>query len=388
MKFRTKILPFMLAASLLFGLGAPAFAADSGYQDDLDSISAKMAELKKQKAAVKAQLDEAADEKAKKVSECSNQEQQINVTQQEVELINERISLLQKQAAEKKVEISEKQTDIDENYELYKKRMRAMYMAGESSAISLVLGAGDFSDFLMRTEMVRATAEHDKALLDTLRSDREQLEAAKAQLESDKVQIEASAAELSERKAEMEATLSSLQGAVFDIALEEENYKKNQAQIDAQYAQLQKEMNAIYESLKPKMSAEFVGGEFAWPLPGHYTVTSTYGDAGRSDNHTGTDIAGGTCYGSSIVAANDGTVVLVASTGSGYGNYVIVDHGGGYSTLYAHMSSITVSNGASVSRGQTEIGKVGATGWATGPHLHFEVRINGKPVNALGYIKG
>ena len=122
---------------------------------------------------------------------------------------------------------------------------------------------------------------------------------------------------------------------------------------------------------------------FRWPLPGYSTITSGFGSRWGS-NHTGIDISGGGVYGSPIVAAEAGTVV-VAATHWSYGNYVIVDHGGGYTTLYAHMSSIGCSVGDYVTKGQT-IGYVGSTGESTGPHLHFEVRINGTAQNPQNYV--
>lgn len=385
-----KALCVLLAGSLLLSVHTTGFAADEdALRSNLDAINQKLAAIDQQKKEIKNQLAEVKDEKSKAAQECSNQEAELDVTKQEIELLDERIEFLEQDIENKLDEVDAKQKEINASFEQYKKRMRAMYMAGESSTISMVLGAADYSDLLMRTELVRSSAQRDKELLEEMRASKQALEEAKKKLDESKQSLGMDMALLDESRKEMEDTLGTLQQSVLDIALEEEYYKKNQKQLDAQYAQLQKEMDSIYEQLKPKMStSEFVGGEFAWPVPGHYQVTSTYGDPGRSDNHTGTDIAGGSVYGKPVIAANDGTVILTTSSNSGYGKYVIVDHGGGYTTLYAHMSAISVSVGQAVQKGTTQIGAVGSTGWATGPHLHFEVRINGKPVNALSYIKG
>lgn len=357
-----------------------------GYQDELDSLSDKLEDLKNKKADVQKKMNASASALNKKMGERSSQEEQIALTKEEISALGQRMSLLEQKIKDKGQEIERKQVDIDHNMELYKKRVRASYMAGESSALSMVLGASSFTDFLMRSEFVRATAEHDKELVDGLRVQRAELESAKAELEKSKVEVEQDTAAVKEREAELKTVVASISSAIQDISAEQEYYKQNKVEIDNQMKQVQVEMDSIYEKLKPQMSETFMGGAWAWPLPSHTQITSTYAANDRSDNHTGTDIAGGNAYGAKIVAANDGKVVYAASGNTGYGNYVIVDHGGGISSLYAHMSSISVSVGESVTMGASEIGRVGSTGWATGPHLHFEVRINGKPVNAMQYI--
>lgn len=146
-------------------------------------------------------------------------------------------------------------------------------------------------------------------------------------------------------------------------------------------------LDDLYEGLDP--GTEYVGGEFGWPVPGYYSISSYYGMRfGGSDFHTGIDFPAP--MGASIKASNDGVVIratTIYTPGVGYGKHVIVDHGGGYSTIYAHMSSVSVQVGDSVKRGDSELGKVGSTGWSTGPHLHFEVRVGGKHQNPLGYLK-
>ena len=155
----------------------------------------------------------------------------------------------------------------------------------------------------------------------------------------------------------------------------------------AEAAQVQNEIDAIYAELAANASnssnSSMKDSGFIWPLPGYTTITSGYG-ARWGSTHTGIDISGGGCYGSGIVAAASGTVIKAASHWS-YGNYVIVDHGGGYTTLYAHCSQLLVSVGQNVAQGQ-KIALVGSTGQSTGPHLHFEVRINGKTQNPRNFV--
>ncbi|MDR1354238.1 MAG: M23 family metallopeptidase, partial [Oscillospiraceae bacterium] len=155
----------------------------------------------------------------------------------------------------------------------------------------------------------------------------------------------------------------------------------------------QKQISAILAQLKPT-SSEYVGGDLCWPVPGYYGITSPYGwrtFGGRRELHGGLDISSHGIYGANIVAANDGTVVFVCrkdSKGWGsYGFYVMIDHGGGVVTVYGHCSQIFVSVGQKVKKGQI-IGAVGSTGCSTGPHLHFEYRVNGVRKDPMPMVKG
>ena len=166
-----------------------------------------------------------------------------------------------------------------------------------------------------------------------------------------------------------------------DIELEKEQFEANLEAKKKEASQVQSEINAIYAELAAAASnsnnSTMKDGNFIWPLPGYSTITSGYGSRWGS-THTGIDISGGGCYGAGIVAAASGTVIKAGSHWS-YGNYIIVDHGGGYTTLYAHCSKLLVSAGQ-------KIALVGSTGQSTGPHLHFEVRINGKTQNPRNFV--
>lgn len=361
-----------------------------GYQNQLDDLTSQLKDLKQKQDAVKTQIAGARSEKEKKLVEKTHWEQQITLTQSEISLLEERIAVLEQQIEVKLQEIAAKQTDIDTSFEQYKKRIRASYMAGESSTLSMVLGAADFTDFLMRTEFVRATAEHDKALVETLRTQRKELEEAKAQLDESKSAVVSDEDSMQLKKKELETELSNTRGEIEDISQLEQEYLSRAAELAEMDKQMQAEMDEIYKKIDT--SGEYVGGTFGWPLPGYQVITSYYGWRFNNTNfHTGIDISGSGVYGASVRASNSGTVAYVQTSyqnGVGYGKHVIVNHGGGFTTLYAHMSSISVSVGDTVTRGVSEIGKVGSTGWSTGPHLHFEVRVDSKTKNPLEYLKG
>ena len=170
----------------------------------------------------------------------------------------------------------------------------------------------------------------------------------------------------------------------------EKEYLANIAAKQKEMEETQAEIDRIYEEMDGEME-EFVGGTFMYPVPGYTYISSYYGwRFNGTDFHTGVDFTGSNVNGKKVVAANAGNVIFTKTTyipGKSYGKYIIVDHGGGFSTLYAHLSSVNVSVGDYVKKGQS-IGNVGSTGWSTGPHLHFEIRVNGKHTNPLPYLKG
>ncbi len=385
-----QIVAGFLAVGLLAcapGIRLEASAADD-YKDELDSLSSKYAELEKKNQAIQAQINKTKNEKDKKLAEKKNLDKQVSNTQQQINLLTERINLLNSTIEEKEQEIIDKQSDIDENYDLFKQRMRAMYMTDKSTTIGLLLGAESFSEFLTRSEMVSSIAEHDQELLDQLIQDKKDIEEAKKAIEASKADVEVSKISMDKKKQELSAMVKKTEAQIQDISQLEQEYLANQAQMQKEMAAVQAEIDKIYQSINS--TGEYNGGVMGWPVPGYSKVTSNYGwRFNNTDFHTGIDISGPSIYGKQTVAVADGTVAFVQTTytpGKGYGKYIIVDHGGGITTLYGHNSSILVSVGQKVTRGQA-LTQIGSTGWSTGPHLHFEVRVNGKHVNPWTYLK-
>ncbi|WP_054331588.1 murein hydrolase activator EnvC family protein [Merdimmobilis hominis] len=378
----------LLAVALLVCAPGVRLEASADYQDELDDLSSKYAELEKKNQAIQAQIDKTKNEKDKKLAEKKNLDNQVNNTQQQINLLTERINLLNSTIEEKEQEIIDKQNDIDENYDLFKQRMRAMYMTDKSTTIGLLLGAESFSEFLTRSEMVSSIAEHDQELLDQLIQDKKDIEEAKKEIEASKADVEVSKASMDQKKQELSGMVKQTEAQIQDIALLEQEYLANQAQMQKEMAAVQAEIDKIYQSINS--TGEYNGGVMGWPVPGYSKITSDYGwRFNNTDFHTGIDISGPNIYGKQTVAVADGTVAFVQTTytpGRGYGKYIIVDHGGGITTLYGHNSAILVSVGQKVTRGQA-LTQIGSTGWSTGPHLHFEVRVNGKHVNPWTYLK-
>ena len=226
--------------------------------------------------------------------------------------------------------------------------------------------------------------EADSELLVKTNKQKEELELAKLELKKQKKQL-AQTLEESENKAVSLANKQTIKDAyIRQLSEEEQKYTTDIIEMQTEIKKVEAE---ILEAAALHIGFDYVGGEMAWPVPGYTRITSEFGMrthpiTGVYKLHTGTDI--GAPLGTPFIAANDG-VVVKAGWNNAYGNMVMINHGGGVSTLYAHGSEILVQVGQEVKRGE-EVLKVGSTGYSTGPHAHFEVRINGQYVNPIPYI--
>lgn len=362
----------------------------ASYQNDIDRINSEMKELEEKKQSIQASISSTKSAKEQEEERKQRLDDQISITRNEIALLEERIAVLEEAIAEKEQEIADKQISIDENYVLFQQRIRALYIQDDASVLGLLLGADSFADFLTKTEIVTRIAEHDQDLIDTLTLEYQELEQAQQELQEAMELLDADRSATLNKKQELDTQVSEVQENIQDMESLEAQFQADLAATQALVAAMQSELENIYRQIEWDKNP-YVGGEMAWPVPGYYNITSDYGYRfGGSDYHTGIDISGTNVYGQPIVAANDGTVKFVNWTytpGRGYGIYLIVDHGGGVSTLYGHTSNIVVSVGDVVTAGQ-KIAEVGSTGWSTGPHLHFEVRIDGSHVNPKPYVMG
>ncbi|MBE6900131.1 MAG: hypothetical protein E7479_05630 [Ruminococcaceae bacterium] len=359
----------------------------SGLQDEQHKIQQEMQEYTNKIAGIK-------DDKKKQQALANTIDEKISITEKAIEVGLEKISVINKYIDEKTKEIAGKEEDIEYTLQLFRDRVRAIYMTGgySDSANSLVmlLSSRSISEFLTRSEYLERIAAHDKELVAGLRVELENLEEEKAVLEEEKAALEEEKAALEKEQEELEKQLKEAKSSIQDLQAMQKEYEANYAELSEMQKQIQAELLDIYKNLQTSNEA-YVGGEMMWPVPGYSTISSVYGwRFNGSDFHTGMDITGSGVHGAPVVAANTGTVVHTNKCpyngySYGYGTYIIVDHGGGITTLYAHLSAIDVKVGDIVVMGQ-QIGRVGNTGWSTGAHLHFEVRQNGKHVNPLPYV--
>ncbi len=371
------------------------------YQQKIDELEKKYDQLEKQKANTQAELNKVQGEKNKQIAQKQQIDTQITGTRQQISVLSSKIDLLEENIAEQQSALEEKEAEIDENYAMLKKRLRSMYAAGHATTLGLILGAEDFPDFLSRTQVASRIAQHDRDLLNMLHGELEIIKEIKDGIERDKTAVESAKSQQATKQAELTTQLAQTNDMIQDLDAQEAEYKANKAAIDAAMKQAQAEIDEIYKMMQPSTSL-YEGGAMFWPVTGYSTITSYYGYRfSGSDFHTGIDIAGKNTagvgiYGQPIRAAAGGTVAFTRSWyingyAGGYGIYALLDHGtdqngNSVSTLYGHMSRLAVNTGDTVQRGQV-IGYVGSTGWSTGPHCHFEVRINGKHTNPLPYLK-
>lgn len=286
-------------------------------------------------------------------------------------------------------EISEAQDRIDIQDDLLKKRLRAMDENGNIGVLDILFGAKSFVDLIERIDSVKTIAEHDQNIINDY-------ENAKIECEKKKVEIEAKKEAVEDTKRQIVGKQDKIEFVQAEKQAEVDKLSDLIAQYEAELAaskQAEAEANerirqAALETAHITASYNFTGGVLNYPFAGHYICTSPFGGrispiTGAWEGHSGVDI--GAPYGTPILASTDGVVITAGYNTGGYGNYVVIDHGGGIYTLYAHASSLAVSSGQVVAAGQT-IAYVGSTGWSTGPHLHFEVRVNGSCVDPAGYI--
>ena len=355
-------------------------------------------------------------------SEVEKLDKQLNEISGKVKELESQLSKKRQEIANTESALNKAKEQEKKQYRNMKKRIQFMYENGQTSYVEMLLSADSFTDFLNAVEYITQISQYDRKMLKEYQNMQVTIADTQKTLETDYASLQSLQAKVQEEKQAVAALESAKKGELNDVAddltdaqtvakaYEAEIQAQNEviAQIQAaqkraaeqqaaqQQAQAAEEnqgaTDAAGENQKTAQNTTPSGngqstGSMMWPCPSSKRVTSDYGPRtsptnGASSNHKGIDI--GAAYGADIVAADGGTV-LVATYSSSGGNYVIIDHGGGLCTVYMHASSLTVSAGQTVSKGQV-IAKVGSTGISTGNHLHFGVTLNGVYVSPWGYV--
>ena len=406
-------------------------------QEEINNNQARISELQSEIDALEGnkaeeqQYQRLLDDQVQKIQE------NIRLLNQEIESINADISSAQFNIEMLDDSIVKQQEEIDSNIELFKQRLCNMYISGNENLASVVVGTSSFYDMISRVEMVNRIASYDEQLINDILSDIDEMEQSKKNLETEKLTLKMKMNEQEKRKEEKDKEVEILneqvrktQAEIDRINALQRNLEANQAElaaIDAEFdAQIEAEIarqaaaaQAAYEAEQARLAAERAAAAsnytytgqttyvpvaagasgFAWPAPGFCYISSYYGPR-WGGFHGGIDVGDAGIYGGNAVASRSGTVVQVYNScpcdypkdgycpcgGCGnYGNYVTISHDGTYSTVYAHLSHAYVSVGQYVEQGEV-IGAIGTTGWSTGAHLHFEVRVNGSRVDPMGYV--
>ncbi len=274
----------------------------------------------------------------------------------------------------------------EEQKNMLNNRLVAIYEMGEINYLNLILNSNSITDFVANYHLISTITSYDIEFLKIVMDRKEQIENKKIDLENTKVSLEQSKRTVQKTQITLSNTKLLRENLIIKLSDEE---KKIQSKID----EYNKQINEIEQEIKglatiQTFGEEYKGGPMMWPIYGHYTVTSNYGMrvhpiTGVYKLHTGVDI--GATMGTNFTAIANG-IIVKAEYNAAYGNMVIIDHGGGVQTLYAHGSEIVAVLGQEVKAGDIVL-KVGSTGYSTGPHAHFEVRINGTTVNPLEYVK-
>ncbi len=356
-------------------------------QAEIDAMREEADDLKSQQKEIQAKLDALEADQANAMERKTLLEQQINATQAEINTIAAQIAKYDELIAQKQEELSQAEAEEQAQYELFCERVRYMEEQGEVSYWSILFSSKDFADLLDNAMMVEEIMDYDNQVMDQLIALREQIEEDKAELESARQAQQAAKEEQEAAQANLKSQEAEVSALIDQLAAQEDQLEAEEAKLQAAANAADAEIAAAERELAAQINNVVSESGFMWPLPGYYNLSSLFAGrihpiTGKPQHHTGIDIPAPS--GTDILAAKSG-VVTTSTYNNSYGNYVVVSHSDGTSTLYAHMSRRGVSKGEVVSQGQY-IGDVGTTGSSTGNHLHLEVRVNGSRVDPTQYF--
>ena len=390
----------LLALTLTAAELTPALAVT---QADIDALKNDAADLTSQRKELESKLDALKDDKSQALAKKQLLDQKVTNTAAQIKNVEAQIADYAALITQTEAELLDAQQREEAQYELFCTRVRAMEERGKVSYWSVLFKAESFTDLLGRLDIVNEIMDADQAVIDQLQALQVEIEEKKASLEASKAESEAAKADLVAKKTELDAQRKEAIALVNEINDNENEYKETLDELDKEEERIQAMIVKKSKELAAQQAAQNGGtsnaalGGYIWPVSSHY-ITSTFGGRASpggigSTNHNGIDI-GRVGYTTEIHAAKAGTVI-VSQYSSSYGNYVVISHGSGNTTLYGHMSSRKVEAGQYVNQGDV-IGITGSTGHSTGPHLHFEITENGVRINPLndgaeprkGYLTG
>ena len=401
-------------------------------EDSISDLEQQLQQLEQENQKYQKILDDTKSDIAEKEEYKSALVSKVQVLDEKIAVTREKISSLNDDIKEKQDAYDKGLSEVEDQFDALANRLRILYMSGNATDLEIIFGAKDFSDLIDKMELVKSLANSDKELISEIQTKLDELSTKKESLEADKKDLETQQASLKSDQDEFNklisdndeilknlyASNSEAQNSLESAALQSDEIEAKISQYyAAQKAAAERAAQASQSSSGSSSSSSSSsssgssssgssssgsssvivpsGSGFAWPTPGFVSLSSEWFEDREVYNHGGIDIAGAGIMGTPVVAAADGTVVATNSScthnwgksyscgcGGGYGNYVMISHAGGKMTVYGHLTSLTVSTGQTVSRGQV-IGYVGSTGNSTGPHLHYECRLNGVRYNPM-----
>lgn len=374
---RKKIWIFLLAIMIL----STNFM--SVYASNLNELKKEKNDLNQQIKNTKNEINKIESKTKDVAREIDELDQKMNKATTDLEGVKKELTNIEDKIVVTTAELEDAESNLENKKNTFNKRIRVMYMNGSVGFLEILLSSSNIKDFLSRQDIVESIAEHDKDLIQFIKEQRDTIDAKKVELEAQRASVEVTKSKLEARKKDLNKVTRDKEDLISRLkmdrkALEEEVDKLNDyaKKIEADIVKLQRNTNP------------YTGGKMGWPAPGYNRITSEFGYRIHpilkvKKLHTGIDI--GVPTGGNIVAASDGIVIYSGALG-GYGNTIMIDHGSGIVTLYAHNSSLIAKEGSNVKRGDL-ISKAGSTGMSTGPHLHFEVRKNGAYQDPLTWLK-
>lgn len=401
-----RIFCLVLSLMLVFSSAFTAQAKTSS-QSKLDKINQNIKEAQKELDSLD---DQVADKKAysdalmKKIDLLQDKldalESNRDDLQSEIDAVQKRIDETQADINQAEKEIEKKEQEFDGVYEEYCQRLRAMYISGNVSMLEVLLESGDISSILTRAEMVKSVSEQDSATLDDLMTKMEEINKEREELANNKIQLGKDKDSLNSRKQELQKSIDEYNSSKAELNAEVEECNAALASLDDKRSEVKETIDTNQEQ-KRQIEAEINNalsgsgsnkpgsgnynpgtGQLAYPTS-YRQISAGYPNYSNGSYHGGVDWPCPT--GTAVHAADSGVVVIAKKLTYSYGQYILIDHGNGLSTLYAHNSSLVVGVGDKVSKGQI-IAYSGESGNATGPHVHFEVRLNGTRVNPMSYL--
>lgn len=389
-KWITTAMTAALAAAIIAPVPASALT-EAEIDRELANIKKLQQQAEASRKSAEAQKRNLANQKDLETRSIQELMRQINEQGAKLAVLNGQISDTTIALKEAGKELEEAVARVDSRDHLLQSRVKLMYTNGFVSYLDVLFQATSFADFLDRYQALRMIVGQDQEILAANKRDRDLVEVKKQDIETKLAEIRTMYDDAQALKEQLVAQEQEKERAVQILSQKEQEFEEISEQQEALLAELARKRSKLYaEKLEKQKSSAYSGGQLTWPLPGRFTITSGFG--GRTDpftkkssSHKGIDI--GAPQGTTIVAAESG-VVLIAEWVNGYGNAVVIDHGGGLWTWYGHIRNggIKVNEGDTVKRGD-KIAEVGSTGQSTGPHLHFEVRKNEKPVDPNPYLK-
>jgi len=382
------IVTLLIFTTMCVSVFVPVSASStSQMRNEIERLEEESKKLEKEIAELKSQKAE-----QQKIKDSLNA--QITNTQKEISACTALINSYKSEIKEYEAEIALKESEIEDTKFLFRQRMRSIYMSGSTNNDLLVLlDAEDFSDYLALSEVSRTISAHDRKIVDEIVTAIEDINTAKKAINEKMTEQNKLKKSLADKQAKLKAQQSEINGVIASINADQSALEKDNKEYEAAINKLEKEIQAaISAANKPGSSGKnpvFTSGQFLWPVPGYYNITSYYGQRwGRL--HGGIDISSAGIEGKPIIATADGVVLSAGYNTGGFGNWVMINHGNyngnQYTTISAHMKyTPSVRTGQSVSAGQV-IGYVGNTGRSYGNHLHFEVRVNGSRTNPMNYF--